>query len=311
MHTVLDGEATPAEARDLERLLATDASARTEFEELKGLFDALGRLPHAYPPEGLVAAVTASVAQQRQLFSRSRVIAADASETRDAIPESSTRLRPASGPFPYPRGENMSNKRKIWFGAAIAAAIGLIAISSGVIDFPKSGDNAAGTITPAQRYRGPQNSAADVKLGEPANPITQPTGRGQADAAAKDAGTGRRQGIREGLGQDSAKVSARTRRRTRPRTRRRSRRGLPRRTRHRTPRRSRHRTSAKDSAKVREGLGRGLREGRSQGVGEGLSARTPPRTRPGLRKVSAAGCREGLGQGVGSGRRQGLGQGVG
>jgi chemotaxis protein histidine kinase CheA len=215
MHAVLDGEATPAQARDLERLLATDAGARTEFEELKRLFDALDRLPHAYPPEGLVAAITTAVAQQRQLFSQSCVIAEDASETRDAIPDSSTRFRPTSGPFPYPRGESMTNKRKIWFGAGIAAAIGLIAISSGVIDFPKSGDNTAGTIAPAQRWRGPPTSAPDVKPGDPATPGTavvvpavNNAAQNSAENSAKDSAKASAQDSAKVSAHDSAKVSA-------------------------------------------------------------------------------------------------------
>ena len=51
MHAVLDGEATEAEARELDRLLAAEPTARTEFEHLRRLFDGLSRMPKAFPPE--------------------------------------------------------------------------------------------------------------------------------------------------------------------------------------------------------------------------------------------------------------------
>ena len=59
MHTVLDGEATPAEAAELDRQLAADPAARQRFDDLKRLFDGgfsagrLGRRGHgrdAQPP---------------------------------------------------------------------------------------------------------------------------------------------------------------------------------------------------------------------------------------------------------------------
>jgi anti-sigma factor RsiW len=49
MHAVLDGEATPGEASQLERLLAADPVARTQFEELRKVFDALSALPKEFP----------------------------------------------------------------------------------------------------------------------------------------------------------------------------------------------------------------------------------------------------------------------
>jgi anti-sigma factor RsiW len=56
MHAVLDGEATPAEASELDRQLAADPAARERFDDLKWLFDGFRRVPKAFPPEGLVAA---------------------------------------------------------------------------------------------------------------------------------------------------------------------------------------------------------------------------------------------------------------
>ena len=63
MHTALDGEATEAEARELARVLAAEPAARTEFDHLRRLFDGLSRVPKAFPPEGLVAAVMANIPQ--------------------------------------------------------------------------------------------------------------------------------------------------------------------------------------------------------------------------------------------------------
>ena len=81
MHATLDGEATEAEARELARLLVAEPAARTEFDHLQRLFDELSRVPKAFPPEGLVAAVMANIPQNSppqgrldQLSLRSRVI---------------------------------------------------------------------------------------------------------------------------------------------------------------------------------------------------------------------------------------------
>ena len=52
MHAVLDGEASPEEARELDRLLAADPAARARFDDLKRLFGELGSVPKALPPGG-------------------------------------------------------------------------------------------------------------------------------------------------------------------------------------------------------------------------------------------------------------------
>jgi hypothetical protein len=194
MHAVLDGEATPDEALELERLLGADPAARTEFEELKSLFEGLRRVPKAFPPEGLVAAVMASVPRRpappdysSQLFSKSGVISQSSMETRGANPGKSVKVQQVSQPGPYLKGQNVSelkngffSKRKVWIGGGIAAAAAVLAVSFG-IDFPPGVKDTVGTIVPAQRYRAPQNTADDVKLGNQAS--TQSTLPRQADAA--------------------------------------------------------------------------------------------------------------------------------
>ncbi len=181
MHAVLDGEATPDEALELERLLGADPAARTEFEDLKSLFDGLRRVPKAFPPEGLVAAVMASIPRRpappdysSQLFSKSGVISQSSMEARGANPGKSAKVHQVSQPGPYLKGQNVSeqkngffSKRKVWIGGGIAAAAAVLAVSFG-IDFPPGLKDTVGTIVPAQRYRAPQITADDVKLGVPA-----------------------------------------------------------------------------------------------------------------------------------------------
>src|SRR6266511_2671181 len=91
MHAVLDGEATAAERRELDGLLASDPAAKGEFDELKRLFEGLAQIPKAYPPEGLVASVMANVnipqnspssGRFDQLFGWSRIIGLTSKETR-------------------------------------------------------------------------------------------------------------------------------------------------------------------------------------------------------------------------------------
>jgi len=71
MHAVLDGEATAAQAADLQQRLAADPAAQAEFDELQRLFNELGRVPARHPPEGLVASVMAAVGE-RPARSRTR-----------------------------------------------------------------------------------------------------------------------------------------------------------------------------------------------------------------------------------------------
>ena len=52
MHAVLDGEASDAEARELEVRLAADPAARAEFEDWKRLFEARTRCRRSTPRKG-------------------------------------------------------------------------------------------------------------------------------------------------------------------------------------------------------------------------------------------------------------------
>ena len=181
MHAVLDGEATPDEARELERHLAADPAARAEFDELRRLFDELSRVPQGLSAGGARRLGDGSryrnrsgaEAGFRQPFARPRVIGQDFREAPDSSPGISAGVPRFSQQGPNFRSNDMSEeksgsfgKRKIWIGGAIAAAAVVLAVSSG-IDFPPGSKDTAGTIVPAQRYRAPQNTADDVKLGAP------------------------------------------------------------------------------------------------------------------------------------------------
>jgi len=197
MHTVLDGEATEAEARELDRLLAADPSARTEFEHLRQLFDGLRRVPKAFPPEGLVAAVMANIPQNEppqgrpdQLSLRSRVIGVAWMKARGTSPGKSATDLPAHQPGIYLREWKMneqnsspSRKRNVLIGGAIAIAAALVALSY-TIDFPPGAQNTVGTIVPAQRFRATQPTADEIKVGGQAATQAVPLQAGSATNAA-------------------------------------------------------------------------------------------------------------------------------
>jgi hypothetical protein len=203
MHTVLDGEATPAEAAELDRQLAADLVARQRFDDLKWLFDGFRRVPKAFPPEGLVAAVMAAMPSRpvgrqrlRQLLSRSRVIRQVSMGPRGTIPGASARVHQASQPGPQPRGYKMNEqksgfigKRTVWIGAGITAVAVVLVLQ--YVDFPPSGKDVSGTIVPAQRYRATQNTGDDVKLGDPSTTQQSQTNPvGGANAGVGSSGVG-------------------------------------------------------------------------------------------------------------------------
>ena len=197
MHAALDGEASPEETRELERILAADPSARAEYDELHRLFDALSRVPKAFPPEGLVASVMARLPQQggapsrlRQLFTWPGVIGLRSKEAPGSSQGTSARVHRVSPQGPFFRSENMSEeksgsfgKRKIWIGGGIAAAAVILAVSSGV-DFPPGSKDTVGTIVPAQRFRADQPATTGVAGGgQSGTAATQgiPAGSASAD----------------------------------------------------------------------------------------------------------------------------------
>ena len=151
MHAVLDGEATAAQKRALERQLASDPAARSEFDALRGIFSELEALPPADPPEGLVAAVMAEL-PAHQLSPSSRVIDATSNAPSNA---NMVRRSPRSWPFPGSQSmsEQKGSKRKVWIGAGLVALAAGIIVSSG-IDFLPGGTSTTGAIVRPVRRSG-------------------------------------------------------------------------------------------------------------------------------------------------------------
>jgi len=175
MYAVLDGEATPDEAAELERQLAGNPAARTEFEQLRHLFDDLARVPLKHPPEGLVASVQAALAGippsgegAIQLSPAYRVLAGhpgaidmrgDSPLKQQHQPSSPQRSLPMTQPHPP-----YSAKRKAMVGGGLAIVAALIVWQFG-FDSTVRSEDVAGTVVPAQRYRAPQGTA-DIRLGD-------------------------------------------------------------------------------------------------------------------------------------------------
>ena len=198
MDAVLDGEATPAKVRELDRLLAADPSARADFEQLKKVFDALRDIPQVFPPEGLVATVLSNIPQNRpgqgrrdQLSSRSHVIGAAAKEARGTSPGKSIKGSPIHRSAPFFRewkmNDSSSRKRNVWIGSAVAIGAALVALAY-TIDFPPGAQNAVGTIVPAQRFKAAQPAMDDVKAVGQSGSQSVPLQAGSAaNAAANNA----------------------------------------------------------------------------------------------------------------------------
>jgi len=202
MDAVLDGEATPAEVRELDRLLAADPAARSELEQLKRVFDGLRDIPQAFPPEGLVASVLANIPQnpaphgrRDQLSSRSRVLGSATKEARGTSPGKSVKGISVYHPAPHSREWNMkeqssgSRRRNVWIGSGIAMTAALIALAY-TIDFPPGAQNVVGTIVPAQRLKAAQPAMDDIKAGGSAATQAIPLQAGTpASAAGNNAAT--------------------------------------------------------------------------------------------------------------------------
>jgi len=185
MHAVLDGEATAAQKRALERQLASDPAACAEFDALQGIFRGLEALPPAHPPEGLVGAIMADL-PANQLSRPSRVFSA----TSD-VPSNANTVRRPTRSWSIPGSESMSeqngSKRKLWIGTGLVALAAVIIVSSG-IDFPPGGTSTSGAIVPAQRYRADQPATTGVgQTGQAdAQRTAQPVADNAGDARAAD-----------------------------------------------------------------------------------------------------------------------------
>ena len=213
MHAVLDGEATPSEAADLERELDQHPELRAQYAALQNLFEELLRVPMGYPPEGLVASVMANIPQNRpessdedQLFAGPGVLGASSQGTRGHRRDGSKAGRTEFQPWLRRKDKDMSEQnrtfpgnRKLWIGGGIAAAVVVIGLASGLI--PPGGKDTAGTIVPAQRYQAPQSNVQDVQGGGVAGAPGQTTATA-TKAAEPTANANGVSGDRNGLSGD-------------------------------------------------------------------------------------------------------------
>ena len=163
IQAVLDGEASDAEARELEVRLAADPSARAEFEDWKRLFEALDAVPKEHVPEGLVASITSAMPEAPgareaagQPFPGRRVLGQTSSGIPHPVPTRSFTMTEQSN-------RRIFASRKAWLGGGIAAAVAVV-VAQVALDFPIPKD-VVGTVVPAQRYRAAQNGSEQVQLG--------------------------------------------------------------------------------------------------------------------------------------------------
>jgi len=173
MHAVLDGEASNAEARELETRLAADPAARAEFEDWKRLFEALDAVPKEHAPEGLVASIASAMPQApgasgaaSQPFPDPRVLGHTLFGISRRVPTRSVTMTEQSS-------RRIFAHRKAWLGGGIAAAAAVV-VAQIAFDFPLPKD-VVGTVIPAQRYRAAQNGSEQVQIVAPAGQAT-PTG---------------------------------------------------------------------------------------------------------------------------------------
>jgi anti-sigma factor RsiW len=193
MQSVLDGAATDDDRDELERLLAADAGARAEFDQMQRMFDALARMPRAEPPAGFADRVISALhrssetpAQSRQPFAKSGVIGPSGSDIivrKSAGPATTSRT-----PSEFISGsQHMStSKRGLWIAGGVAVAVAALFVG-GVVQFPSSGENATGTIAPAQRFRAPQPGEAPVGTSTSPQGGSSAAGAGTGGAAAGNA----------------------------------------------------------------------------------------------------------------------------
>jgi hypothetical protein len=189
MHAVLDGEASNAEARELEMRLAADPAARAEFEDWKRLFVALEAVPKEHAPEGLLASIASAMPEApgatgqpfpgrrvlghalfgfpRRVFGESRAM--QPPHVASSIPTRSVTMTQQSRIFAH---------RKAWLGAGIAAAAAVV-VAQVAFDFPVAKD-VVGTVAPAERYRAAPNGSEDVKLGVAAGSTANSTATNEA-----------------------------------------------------------------------------------------------------------------------------------
>jgi anti-sigma factor RsiW len=211
MHEVLDGEASAEDARQLDRLLATDPEARAEYEALRCLFDGLNAMPKAVPPQGMIAETLARIPSRprrphrlRQLSSRWRVFVSDSTRLREKSPIRGARTQ-RNFQGEHNRNANM-NKGTLLIGVGVAAVAVIAAAYH--FDFPPSGDM-SGTIAPAVRSVAAQPGAADMTVASQGDVVPAPVVNDDAsrDSMRDGAKDSMRDGAKDSMMRDGAKDS--------------------------------------------------------------------------------------------------------
>src|SRR5262249_42097143 len=157
---VLDGAATPAEQRELQQWLAGHPAAQAEFDALRGLFEHLKRVPQLDPPAELAGEIVKEWAPRETSYRGAHKLLSWLRVSGISLPTILWGETPMSEQTPFTR------KRLAW--AAVSVAVIAAGVGYFVFDVPPT-DQLAGTITPAQRYRGDKPlTTQDIKLSDQA-----------------------------------------------------------------------------------------------------------------------------------------------
>ena len=135
---VLEGEATPAQATELKRLLESSAEVRARYEELGEVFRVLSEAPAVDPPAGLHDAVMNAIAAEPR---------------HSAIPVLARR----------PRTRGLIPVLSAFVAGAVAATLIVVAVVRGPdANRPVGGAPESGTMAPVESLRGPVLSRATL-----------------------------------------------------------------------------------------------------------------------------------------------------
>jgi anti-sigma factor RsiW len=196
MHAVLDGQADAGQIAALDALLASDAAAAEQFAAWKKMFRSLSAVPMEHPPEGLVAAISASIpaapqparknnSRTSQLVSGSSVIVSRPAQTTRLASGFRAFFHRSNRPESSKEFGQMNASRKIWAGGAVAVlALGVVFFATG---YPPKTEDLTGTVVPADRYRATSTAGDVVKPGDAPAVTSIATPPAALDAANADA----------------------------------------------------------------------------------------------------------------------------
>lgn len=199
MHLVLDGEASAGERARFDVLMRDELLFKRQFDALSRLFAVLRAVDAPNPPPKLADQAIARALSSASARAQSMpTINSEIRVSKSFLAASDQLIQPSSvvatnpghsvqnarsgkagsgsyfNPLIKKEGHQMSEvkkgfmsspKGKVAIGAGAVAAI-VVAVSVG-LDFPKASTDTSGTIAPAQRYRAPQNTAADINVSAP------------------------------------------------------------------------------------------------------------------------------------------------